>query len=513
MSTPQIEEPVFTAVLGRKEMSMKWFGFRTLACTLTLFCIATAPASHGQTFTSLLHFKGTNGSDPGAQLIQGPDGNFYGTTSTGGVSNSACDSQSCGTLFRMTPEGTLTTLYSFCSKTNCNDGASPGQIVLGPDGNIYGATATGGTHCHDLVIIGCGTIFKFTPARSLTTLYSFCPQTNCLDGWNPDSLVLGTDGNFYGTTFHGGLSTSEGLGTFFKVTRAGVFTALHSFCATDCLDGGQPENLTQANGNFLGTTYEGGTDKDSCGIVFEITPAGNVTALHSFNVAQGCFEHSSVILATDGNLYGANSDGGGPHRRGMVYQLTPAGEFTDLYSFCVLTDCADGDFPTAGLVQATDGNFYGTTRGALTRPVNDGTVFEITSDGTMTTLYSFNSVPQAASGAFPVASLLQATDGSFYGTTSSGGRGYGTAFKVSTGLSPFVAANQSFGKTGGDVMILGNNLTGTTSVTFNGVSAVFQVVSSTFIKATVPSGATTGTIQVTTQSGTLSSNVVFQVLP
>ena len=493
---------------------MKGFGFGKIACAVTLFCIPTAIASHAQTFTSLLHFKGTNGEEPSAPLIQGSDGNFYGTTSSGGVNNSACENQSCGTLFKITPAGKLTTLYMFCSRTDCNDGAGPGQILLGPDGNIYGATATGGANCHQLAIIGCGTIFKFTPSGTLTTLYSLCAQTNCLDGWDPDSLVLGTDGNFYGTTFFGGMTTNEGLGTFFKITPAGVFTALHSFCTeTNCLDGGQPENLIQANGNFYGTTYEGGTDSNSCGIVFGITPTGNLTTLHSFDIAEGCFLHSSLVGATDGNLYGTTTNGGGPHRRGTVYQLSLAGEFTHLYSFCSLTDCADGEFPVGGLVQATDGNFYGTTEGGLTRPVHDGTIFEMNSRGNLTTLYSFDSAPKASNGAFPVASLLQATDGNFYGTTSSGGQGHGTAFKVSTGLGPFVTANPSFSRIGREVMILGNNLTGTTSVTFNGTPATFTVVSSTFIKAQVPTGATTGTIQVITPSGTLSSNIAFQVLP
>lgn len=495
---------------------MKRAGFSKTVCMAALFCAVSVVASHAQTFTSLVHFKGTNGMDPAAALIQGPDGNFYGTTNQGGLNNSACDGQTCGTLFRMTPAGKVTTLYMFCSLADCNDGAGPGQIVLGPDGNIYGVTATGGSNCHDLAIIGCGTIFKFSPSGTLTTLYSVCAQTNCLDGWNPDSLVLGMDGNFYGTTFSGGMTTGEGLGTFFRITPTGSFTKIRSFCTeggTSCLDGGLPENLVQANGNFYGTTYEGGTDSNSCGIAFEVKPTGKLTTLHSFNVAQGCFFHSPLIQATDGNLYGTNSNGGGPHRIGIAYQLTPAGGFTRLYSFCSLTDCADGEFPEAGLVQATDGNFYGATRGSLSRPVNDGTIFEITSEGNLTTLYSFNSVPKAAEGAFPIASLLQATDGNFYGTTTSGGSGYGTAFKVSTGLAPFVAANPSFGKIGHGVMILGNNLTGTTSVTFNGVSAEFQVVSSTFLRATVPTGATTGTIEVTTPSGTLNSNIAFQVLP
>ena len=105
---------------------MKKFGLGKLAFTLALFCITGLTASHAQTFTSLVHFNKTNGAAPAAPLIQGPDGNFYGTTSGGGVNNAACDGQSCGTLFRITPEGTLTTLYRFCSRTNCNDGADPG---------------------------------------------------------------------------------------------------------------------------------------------------------------------------------------------------------------------------------------------------------------------------------------------------------------------------------------------------------------------------------------------------
>jgi uncharacterized repeat protein (TIGR03803 family) len=498
---------------------MKRFGFATIACIVTLCCIATTVASHAQTFTSLVHFAGTNGADPVAPLIQGPDGNFYGTTYSGAASNGTC-SQICGTLFRMTPEGKVTTLYTFCSQTDCNDGAAPTKILLGPDGNIYGVTTLGGANCHNLAVIGCGTIFKFTPSGTLTTLYSFCVQTNCTDGWGPNSLVLGTDGNFYGTTFYGGTGGDEGAGTFFKITPAGALTTLYKFCHENlCLDGGLPQNLMQANGNFYGTTYQGGTNKNSCGVVFKVTPAGKLTVLNNFDYAEGCYYvHSPLILARDGNLYGNNSNGGA-NRKGSTYQLTPAGQFTFFYSFCALTDCADGEFPDGGLVQATDGNFYGTTGGTRAFPVNDGTVFELTSDGTLTTLYSFNSVPKAADGAGPLAALLQATDGNFYGTTASGGktctglRGCGTVFKVSTGLGPFVAANPGFGKSGSSVMILGNNLTDTTIVTFNGAPATFTVSSDNFIKATVPTRATTGTIEVTTPSGTLKSNVAFQVLP
>ena len=165
--------------------------------TLFAFCAVTAITMCAQTLTTLVDFNNGNGGQPVFSLLQAPDGNFYGTTSVGGTNSG-------GTIFRMIPAGKLSLLYSFCSLTDCNDGADPGQLLLANDGNAYGFTVNGGANCHQLAIIGCGTIFKITAQKTLTTLYSFCVQTTCTDGWNPDSLVLATDGNFYGTTFHGG---------------------------------------------------------------------------------------------------------------------------------------------------------------------------------------------------------------------------------------------------------------------------------------------------------------------
>jgi uncharacterized repeat protein (TIGR03803 family) len=244
-------------------------------------------------------------------------------------------------------------------------------------------------------------------------------------------------------------------------------------------------------------------------------PGGRTFAtLHSFDNTDGSLPEAGLLLAANGNFYGTTLSGGA-HGFGTVFEITAGGTLTTLYSF----NLTDGAYPEAGLVQATDGNLYGTTReggsssgciGGLTC----GTVFEITLGGTLTTLHKFD----GTDGQNPTAALLQATDGSFYGTTQWGGVGTscgvvtcGTVFKLSVGLGPFVTTVPTSGNVGRRVIILGTNLTGTTGVTFNGTAAAFTVVSATEITTTVPTGATTGTVQVTTPSGPLSSNVVFGV--
>lgn len=499
---------------GENQVKLKLLKMFFIVFTL---CAATAIPSSAQTFTTRVHFNGTNGGQSDSSVVQGRDGNFYGTTSAGGATSGAfCPGDGgCGTVFRMTAAGKVTTLYNFCAQTNCTDGADPQQLLLASDGNFYGITATGGANCLDLDVIGCGTVFKITVAGALTTLYSFCAQANCADGWNPDALLQAPDGNFYGATFHGGL---KGAGEIFELTPGGVLTVVHNFCSLGggCVDGGLPESLMQASdGNFYGTTLQGGTGNVQCGVVFQLTTAGVLTTLHDFTADEGCSGHSGVIQGSDGNFYGTSTEGGGPHRRGTVYKMTPGGELTRLYGFCAQTNCADGEIPEGGLVQGTDGNFYGTTRGNTSgTDKNSGTVFEITPTGTLTTLHSFD----FHDGEFPEAALVQATSGTFYGTTSIGGilncsEGCGTVYSLSMGLGPFVEANPNAGNAGRVVNILGNNLTGATSVTFHGVAAAYTVVSGTYIRAVVPSGASTGTIEVTTPSGTLSSNIEFVVWP
>ena len=269
------------------------------------------------------------------------------------------------------------------------------------------------------------------------------------------------------------------------------------------------------------------------GSIFKITPAGKLTTIYSFCPSgfpcpDGSSPASTLVEASDGNFYGTTRDGGAAGW-GTVFKVTPGGQLTTLYTFCLQSGCPDGATPWAGLALGTDGNFYGATYYGGNRTVSScildgcGTLFQITPSGTFTSLYTFCSNQACPEGAEPFGGLLQATDGNFYGTTSLGGlevydcnnaiQGCGTVFRLSMGLGPFLRANPAFSKVGRLVGILGNNLTGATSVTFNGVSAAFRVVSSTLIKATVPTGATTGTIDVTTPSGTLKSNVAFQVLP
>jgi uncharacterized repeat protein (TIGR03803 family) len=477
--------------------------------------VATATYRIGGTpsFASLISFNGPDGTNPDAGLVQGTDGNFYGTTFQGGASNVY------GEVFKVTPAGALTTLHSFAG----TDGSFPyAGLVLGTDGNFYGTTQGGGAN-------GSGTVFEITPAGTLTTLYSFCAQTGCADGAGPEGgLVQGIDGNFYGATTSGGTGNNcaafqpKGCGTVFKITPVGTLTTLHSFNFTD---GYQPwAKLVQAtNGNFYGTTSEGVADGTicgfGCGTVFEITPAGMLTTLHIFVGPDGAFPQSGLVQGTDGNFYGTTSGGGtssacGSAGCGTVFQITPAGALNTLHSF----DGTDGEDPNSALVQGTDGNFYGMTPGGgasgACGALGCGTVFEITPMGTLFTLYNFCSQSSCADGSAPNGGLFQATNGTFYGTTFDGGAfGPGTVFSMSVGLGPFVETVPTSGTVGAAVIILGNNLTGATGVTFNGTAAAFTVKSSSEITTAVPAGATAGIVHVTTPSGTFNSNVAFQVIP
>jgi uncharacterized repeat protein (TIGR02543 family) len=297
--------------------------------------------------------------------------------------------------------------------------------VQATDGNLYGTTIQGGAHDD-------GTVFKITLGGTLTTIYSFCVQ-GCADGALPEAgLVQATDGNFYGTTEAGG-TNGYGHGTVFKITPQGTLTTLYSFCAQNgCTDGAAPfARLAQgADGNFYGTTSNGGAN--GYGTVFKITPSGTLTT-YSLNYMDGVTPIAGLVQGTDGNFYGTTQNGGANYY-GTIFKMTPAGTLTALYSFCSQTSCTDGVSPWAGVVQATDGNFYGTTIGGGTTLA--GTVFKITPKGKLTTLYSFDPSEAVA----PYAGLVQAADGYFYGTTAYGGPshncngGCGTVFRLDSGF-------------------------------------------------------------------------------
>ena len=456
---------------------------------------ATASKPLAPTFKTLVNFDGTNGSQPGLSPIQGTDGNLYGGTADGGKYGQ-------GVLFKMTPAGTLTTLYSFCAESGCPDGIGGAPELLGSDGNFYGGTAGGE--------FGYGTVFKFTKAGNLTTLHSF----DNTDGSTYVHLMQGSSGIFYGSTSNGG-NLSEcfgiGCGTLFKMTSAGTLTTLRDFCSKSGCDDGAViyDALKQGpDGNYYGTTWGGGPADG--GTVFKITPRGKLTTLYSFCVIDYpyCGDGNSpiaLVLGVDGNFYGTTAYGGA-YGEGSVYQITTSGTLTTIYSFCTQIACTDGATPRDGLTLGSDGNFYSTTYYGGAN--NQGTIFRITPSGALHTLHSFN----GTDGRYPIQHLFQATNGVFYGATDNdGSNGDGTIFSLSVGLGPCVETAPISGKAGTKVIILGNKLKGTTSVTFNGATAVFRVVSATEITTSVPSGATTGPVKVTTPGGTLTSNVNFLV--
>jgi uncharacterized repeat protein (TIGR03803 family) len=475
-------------------------------CAVFALCTIAAIGLPAQTFTTLHRFQYSQGAFPYAGLVQATTGDFYGTTSTGE------GNLQYGTIFKVNPGGTLTTLYSF----HGTDGASPSGLVQATSGDFYGTTYLGGASCPGDHI--CGTVFRMTPSGALTTLYNFCSQSGCTDGAGPGALVLGTDGNLYGGTVAGG--TSESGGTVFKITPSGTMTILHRFNFTD---GASPDGLVQAaDGNFYGITGGGGSDcvpsvYSYCGTFFKISPSGVLTTLYGFCTQSGCPDGAGprgLLQATNGEFYGGTVYGGANGVFGTIFKITTSGTLTTLYSF----NGTDG-IGFSGMVQATDGDFYGITPGP-----SFGSIFKLTPAGTLTTLYTFCSQlvdNLCVDGVDAESGPIQATNGSFYGTTRVGGvrhdshceGGCGTVFSLSVGLGPFVKTLPAYGKVGAAIRILGSDLTGATSVSFNGTEAVFEVVSNSQIAVMVPAGASSGSVQVVIAGGTLSSNVPFQVLP
>ncbi|MFZ0733891.1 MAG: choice-of-anchor tandem repeat GloVer-containing protein [Candidatus Sulfotelmatobacter sp.] len=532
-------------------------------CVVLCVILGMAIAAPAQTFTSLASFNGANGANPGlGSLIQGADGNFYGMTINGGVSND-------GTIFKISSSGTLTTLYNFCSHLSCTDGKFPfGVLVQATDGNFYGTTNAGGAH-------GLGEIFRITASGTLTTLYSFCSQASCTDGQAPYAgLVQGTDGNLYGTTTNtffkmttrGALTTlysfctqqsctdgvdpqgalvqstngafygttisggANSCGTIFEITATGKLTTLHSFNTTDgCMPGAALVLAT--NGNFYGTTSVGGTN--NAGTIFKITSSGVLTTLYNFctqtNCTDGGSPHDALVQGTDGNFYGTTS--AGANDNGVVFEFTSTNKMKSLHVF----SGTDGDIPYGGLLQGTDGSFYGTTLdggadklasvfnvanglGAFVRTTTTSgkvaaAVTILGTDLTGATSVTFGGI----SSTFTVVSGSEITTivptGAITGTVNvvlpTGTVKSNLTYRVTPQLLSF---SPSSGAVGSSVTITGVSLTKTTKVTFGGVVAkTYTVNSDTQITATVPSGAKTGKIQITTTGGTAVSTTNFTV--
>jgi len=285
------------------------------------------------------------------------------------------------------------------------------------------------------------------PAMPLVVLHSFLGPTQG-DGAMPESILIqASDGNFYGTTT-GITGSGTGMGTIFEVDASGNETVLHSFSG---LDGAEPQaGLIQASdGYFYGTTSYGGTA--GYGTAFELDPSGNLVVLHSFTAPEGVSPAASLMQASDGNFYGTAWSGGAG--AGTVFKMDASGNVTLLHSF----SGSDGGSPTAGLIEASDGNFYGTTsQGGTSSTCSGGcgTVFRMDALGSVTVLHSFS----GSDGMSPYASLIKASDGNFYGTTSGGGAPWkGTIFKIDPtgnltvlhsfsgpdGVSPYVSLIQA----------------------------------------------------------------------
>ena len=461
---------------ARDKTGSRCYVFRRMKVRSTLFLAALGfvlgqPAPHlrAQTSTGTLSTLyrltgGPNGSDPGS-LIQGSDGNFYGTMLTGGGANLT----GTGTVFQLTPGGTYTTLHVFGRSNGASEGIQPGNLLQGRDGNFYGTAAAGGAN-------GEGTVFQVTPSGTLTTLYTFTKLVTGGvndDGAVPGSLIQGSDGNFYGTTTAGGVN---GAGTVFRLTSGGTFGVLSTF--------GTPVSF----------------------------PLGVALALPGSRIIQG----------SDGNFYGTSAFGG-DNGVGMVFQLTPGGTFSVLYSFSAPDGTtrlnAEGFSPTGRLVEVGDGTFYGTTfEGG---PIGDGTVFSITADGTLTVLNTFDEYQQTGiPGSDGASALTLGRDGNLYGTIPQGGKAFdGTVFQVTpagtlTILDSLDAATSGRLPTGGLVQGGDGKFYGLTNsgggTDGTGPGVVFDVAVTTTGAPTAPT-APTASLSVTVAKARLGSGVAGEV--
>jgi uncharacterized repeat protein (TIGR03803 family) len=393
---------------------------RILVGAAIVALVAPAVTTAQDAVTVLHAFAGGTEGHSSSSLIQATDGDFYGTNDNGGTSG-------YGTVFKVTPAGTVTVLHTFAGGS---DGAYPAAaLIQATDGSFYGTTV--GDFASNF-----GTVFRMTPGGTVTVLHAFAGGA---DGSYPEAaLIQATDGNFYGTTFGG---TSD-HGTVFKMTPTGAVTVLHAFAGG--LDGATPGVLIQASdGNFYGTTDFGGGffhcvngphSVVDCGTVFKMTPAGSITVLHAFTGGTDGGRPRGIMQTTDGNFYGTTSVGGASYYGGTVFKITPAGTVTVLHAFA---GGLDGASPESAPIQATNGNFYGTT--AVGGTSDYGTVFTMTPAGTVTVLYAFTG---GTDGGLPYTAIIQATDGNFYGTNNFGGGapGYdgGVVFELTLAGAPAI---------------------------------------------------------------------------
>ena len=400
---------------------------------LSLFMlIGLVPRSgaHASEFSTLHYFAGPpgDGGRPWSSLVADNAGNLYGTTNVGGGTD-ACRGYkaiSCGTVFKLMPNGSDTVLHAF---TGQPDGAYPlAGLVEDGSGNLYGTTTYGGASNR-------GAVFRVAADGTETVLYSFAGK----HGVNPEAvLIIDSSGNLYGTTAYGGDPNCpervlpSGCGVVFKIAPDGTEIVLHAFANGG--EGNEPLGglVMDQSGNLYGMTQLGG---NGFGNIFEVAPDGTETVLYTFQgEPDGARPAGELIMDGAGNLYGTTGFGGNPCQHsifgcGTVFKLEPNGSESVLYAFN--QGCCDGIVPDAGLVADAEGNVYGTTLFGGDPECGCGAVFKLTASGTESVLHAF----QCGKGAEPGASLLLRKD-DLYGTTFGGnfcGRGghrWGSAFEL-----------------------------------------------------------------------------------
>jgi uncharacterized repeat protein (TIGR03803 family) len=455
-----------------------------------------ALTASAQTYTKLYTWPEDTRNDTGIGLAglmtQGRDGNLYGTI---GDDNS----NAAGSAFVMTTSGGFTRIYSFCTLLSCADGNGPwGGLTLGKDGNLYGTTTYGGTH-------NAGTAFKLTPTGTLSTLWSFDNGTDGAAPWYP--LLQGIDGNFYGvsSTIYNG-----DYGAFYKLVPTATLPYKESVLVDFNYTNGNNANLPVqgTDGNFYGSSLSGGSK--GLGTISKVTGSGTITVLHNFigYPTDGTYPIGQTVQGNDGAFYGVTYQGGASNI-GSIFKINSAGTFTLLHSFTGYP--SDGNHPRSGLLLGSDGNFYGTTLSG--GKANSGVIYKVTPAGQVTILYNLCSLANCTDGFSTYTPLIQHTNGKFYGSTSGNSLGGSYFYRLDLGLSPFVKIVNWSGKVGTSVELLGQDFLATTGVSFNGVSASFNAVSDTYMTATVPAGALTGTVTVTTLTSSLASNRAFLVVP
>jgi uncharacterized repeat protein (TIGR03803 family) len=489
---------------GSRAVARVWTALAALVLAASSLC-GTAPALAQAAVNYLYEFPGGGsiaisiGSNPQVPLVLGPGNTFYGSGRYNGTGEE-------GTIFSITTGGVVAPVAPLESSS----GIALQGLILGTDGNLYAPALQGGTSCVNTSAGagGCGAVIEVTPQGTLTPLFIF---TAAVQGYEPTSLVQGADGNFYGTTAGGGTGSCNtgdqsevpGCGTVFQLTPGGVLTTLYSF--TGNADGAGPTNLILgADGNFYGTTlgseaYPGSSSSPglpsaaaSSGTVFKITPAGQITTLYTFPATYvppaGQTPYGGIVQAPDGNFYGTTLTGGA-NNVGAVYQMTPAGAVTILYSFQGNT--TDPGSPAGALIVGSDGNLYGTESGTQlqnTNPDEGGSVFRITPSGTFTVVASFST-----SGPFePLAAVTEGPDHNLYGTLSMGGPyadgAGGAVFQLTGALAAAAAPTVTLAASPGSVT-LGQS----TTLTWSSTNATACTASG----AWTGNEATSGTSQIT----------------